>query len=220
MFSSENFAILCVVKTELYPLGNIPVTSKQVASLYPSVKAPNQKIGLLLRDGRLHRLKKGLFVVSEKDSEKPLSLELIANHLCAPSYVSLQTALRYYGLIPEYVTAMQSMTLKSSQSFENDLGYFIYHHLSREAFAVGVCIVTANGVSWTMATPEKALCDLIAVTPGVNLRYLKDVGMYLEEDLRFDMEALKKFDVQILSDYAKVGKKAQSIQTLIKFLAR
>ncbi len=173
-----------------------------------------------MRDGRLHRLKKGLFVVSEKDSEKPLSLELIANHLCAPSYVSLQTALRYYGLIPEYVSVIQSMTLKPSQSFENDLGNFIYHHVSREVFGVGVRLVMMDGVSWTMATPEKALCDLIAVSPGINLRYLKDVQTYLEDDLRFDMEALEKFNARILSAYAKVGKKSQSIQTLIKFLSR
>ncbi len=206
------------MKTELYPFGNVPVTSKQVASLYSSVKAPNQKIGLLLRDGRLHRLKKGLFVVSEKDSEKLLSLELIANHLCAPSYVSLQSALRYYGLIPEHTTILQSMTIKPAQAFENDLGHFIYHHISRESFGIGVRLMTAEGVSWTMATPEKALCDLIATTPGINLRYQKDVRIYLEEDLRFDLDALEKFDVQILSAYAKVGKKSQSIHTLIKFL--
>ncbi len=206
------------MRTELYPLGNIPVTSKQVASLYPSVKASNQKISLLIRDGRLHRLKKGLFVVSEKDSEKPLSLELVANHLCAPSYVSLQTALRFYGLIPEHVTVLQSMTIKPSQRFENDLGCFIYHHVSRDVFGVGVRLVTSEGVTWTVATPEKALCDLIAATPGVNLRYLGEVRTYLEDDLRFDMDALEKFDVRILSDYARVGKKAVSIQTLIKFI--
>ncbi len=219
MFSIDFFAILGAVKTELYPLGNIPVTSKQVASLYPSVRAPNQKIGLLMRDGRLHRLKKGLFVVSEKDSEKPLSLELIANHLYAPSYISLQTALRFYGLIPEHITVIQSMTIKPSQTFENDLGYFIYHHVSREIFSVGVRLVMMDGICWTIATPEKALCDLIAMTPGVNLRYLKDVRTYLEEDLRFDMDAFEKFDVQILSDYARIGKKSRSIQSLIRFLS-
>ncbi len=206
------------MKTELHPFGNVPVTSKQVASLYSSVKAPNQKIGLLLRDGRLHRLKKGLFVVSERDSEKPISLELIANHLCAPSYVSLQSALRFYGLIPERIMVVQSMTLKPAQTFENDLGHFIYHHISRDAFGIGVQIMSVDGISWTMATPEKALCDLIATTPGINLRYLKDVRIYLEEDLRFDLDALEKFDLRILTAYAKVGKKAHSIRTLIKFL--
>ncbi len=206
------------MRTELYPLRNIPVTSQQIASLYPDIAAPNQKIGLLARDGRLVRLKKGLFVVGERDSELPVSTEVIANHLCAPSYVSLHTALRFYGLIPEAVRITQSMTVKPATTFENVFGYFVYHHIDRAAFSVGIRLESIGSATFTIATPEKALCDLIAVTRGVNLRYLKDVRLFLEEDMRFDMEALSRFDVRILSEYARVGKKASSIQTLIRFL--
>lgn len=53
--------------------------------------------------GKIIRLKKGLYVVDPKVSRIALSTEIIANHLYAPSYVSMQTALRYYGLIPEAV---------------------------------------------------------------------------------------------------------------------
>ncbi len=208
------------MKTELDVLRNVPVTSRQLASLYPSVQAPNQKIGLLVRDGRIIRLKKGMFVVSEDENERPLSLELIANHLCTPSYVSLQTALRHYGLIPEAVHVIQSMTIKPTQSFDNALGRFTYRHMAREAFGIGVRMERFGDLSFTIATPEKALCDLIAASPGVNLRYLSDVKGYLEEDLRLDMEAFSRFDIRILSDYATVGQKSTSIKTLIKFLAQ
>ena len=71
-----------------------------------------------------------------------------------------------------------------------------------------------------MATPEKALCDLIANSPLVNLRYAKDVEAYLEEDIRMSMEDFRNLDVSIFERYAEVGKKAQSIQTMINYLKK
>ena len=67
---------------------------------------------------------------------------------------------------------------------------------------------------------EKALCDLIANSSQVNLRYMKDVETYLEQDIRMDMDEFNKMDKTIFEDYIKVGKKADSISTLLKFLRR
>ena len=69
-----------------------------------------------------------------------------------------------------------------------------------------------------MATPEKALCDLIANQPGVNLRYKKEALEFLEEDLRFDMDGFSRLNPDIFSAYAKVGKKSTSILTILKLL--
>lgn len=69
-----------------------------------------------------------------------------------------------------------------------------------------------------MATPEKALCDLIANMPGVNLRFVKEARTFLEDDLRMDMEKFQAFDRTILKEYAKVGKKSTSILTILKLL--
>ena len=63
------------------------------------------------------RLKRGMYVVNPEFSGVPVSTELIANHLYSPSYVSMHTALRWYGLIPERVAVTQSMTIKHSRSF-------------------------------------------------------------------------------------------------------
>lgn len=71
-----------------------------------------------------------------------------------------------------------------------------------------------------MATPEKAICDLIANSPKVNLRYLKDVEVYFEEDIRMEMEDFLNMDVSVFERYAQVGKKAKSIETLIKYLKK
>lgn len=201
-------------------LGNIPVTASVLETLFPRIKRGNQKIRLLVRDKQIFRLKKGLYVCNPEVTGKILSTELIANHLCAPSYVSMSSALRYYGLIPEAVYTMQSMTLKHARSFDTPLGRFEYRYISKEAFSVGLTSIQKEGFAFVMATPEKALCDLIANSAKVNLRYVKDVEIYLEEDIRMEMEDFRQLDPKIFEEYAAIGKKADSIRTLLKLLKR
>lgn len=205
---------------DLERIGNIPVTTSAVASLFPELKAGNQKVRNLEADDSLIRLKRGLYVVSPKISRVSLSTELIANHLYAPSYVSMHTALRYYGMIPEAVYVTQSMTLKHSRNFDTPIGRFEYQMISRDAFPIGITYINKQEYAFLMATPEKALCDLIANSQKVNLRYLKDVENYLEEDIRMEIEDFKNMDVSIFEQYALVGKKANSISTLIKYLRK
>lgn len=208
------------MKNPLEQVGNIPVTASVLESLFPHIKGGNQKIRLLERDRQIIRLKRGLYVCSPEITGKLLSTELIANHLYAPSYVSMASALRYYGLIPEAVYTKQSMTLKHSKYFDTQLGRFEYTHISKEAFSVGLTSVRKEGYAFVMATPEKALCDLIANSPQVNLRYLKDAKIYLEEDIRIEMEDFMQMNFEVFEDYIHVGKKADSIRTLLKLLKK
>lgn len=90
--------------TKIEQFGNIPVSTETIASLYPDIKATRQKVRNLEHEKKIIRLKKGLYVVNPEISETVISTELIANALYAPSYVSMSTALRYYGLIPELFT--------------------------------------------------------------------------------------------------------------------
>lgn len=205
---------------DLEHIGNIPVSTQTIASLFPELGAGNQKVRALETTGKIIRLKKGLYVVDPKISRVALSTEMIANHLYTPSYVSMQTALRYYGLIPEAVYTTQSMTLKHTRSFDTPIGRFEYQMMSREAFHIGITSINKQSYTFLMATPEKALCDLIAHSPKVNLRYLKEVETYLEEDLRMDMDDFLNMDVTLFERYAQVGKKSNSITTLIKYLKR
>ena len=208
------------MENPLQQLGNIPVTASVLETLFPRIKRGNQKIRLLVRDKQIFRLKKGLYVCNPEVTGKILSTELIANHLCAPSYVSMSSALRYYGLIPEAVYTMQSMTLKHARSFDTPLGRFEYRYISKEAFSVGLTSIRKEGFAFVMAAPEKALCDLIANSAKVNLRYVKDVEIYLEEDIRMEMEDFRQLDPKIFEEYAAIGKKADSIRTLLKLLKR
>ena len=207
------------MKNPLIQFGNTPIDFATVASLFPEIKCKHNKVSALEKKGDLIRLKQGVFVVHPDLSGHQLSLFLIGNNLYGPSYISLQSALRYYGLIPEFVFTTCSMTMKPSQIFYNSLGRFEYVHISEEAFPIGIKEMTFNdGYSVLMATPEKALCDLIADISHLNLRYKDEILVWLEEDIRFDMDELFHFDTSILREYAKVGKKKNMINQLIKII--
>ena len=220
MFLCSKNSYLYIMNNPLRRLGNIPVTVSALESLFPHIKRGNQKVRLLERDKQIIRLKRGLYVCNPEITGKILSTELIANHLYAPSYVSMSSALRYYGLIPETVYTKQSMTLKHSRDFDTPLGRFEYTNISREAFPVGLTSMKKEDYAFVMATPEKALCDLIANSPKVNLRYLKDAEIYLEEDIRMELEEFKQMNAEIFEEYIKVGKKADSIRTLLKLMRK
>ena len=205
---------------QLSEIGTIPVTTSIIESLYPELKSANKKVTWLEKQGVIIRLKRGLYVVNPEHSGKTLSSELIANHLYTPSYISMSTALRYYGLIPEAVYVHQSMTVKHSRSFQTPVGSYDYKYISREAFSIGVRSMHKGDYAFLIASPEKALCDLIANSSKVNLRYMKDVEIYLEQDIRMDMDEFYKMDETIFKDYIKVGKKADSISRLLKFMKR
>lgn len=196
-------------------IGNIPVTNSIISSLYPNIKATNKKISELERQHALIRLKRGLYVASPEITQTPLSTELIANHLYSPSYVSCLTALRFYGLIPEEVFTTQSMTIKRGHTFNTKIGQFQYFTCSKEAFAVGITIAKAGNQQFLIATPEKALCDLIATTPALNLRYKRETEEYLEQHLRLDMEKFYKMRLSFFQEYATIGRKANCVQQII-----
>lgn len=208
------------MKNPLERLGNIPVTTVVLGSLFPSIKRESQKLRLLERDKQIIRLKKGLYVCSPEVTGKILSTELIANHIYAPSYVSMSSALKFYGLIPEAVYVNQSMTLKHSKGFDTPLGRFEYTHICKEAFHIGVTSIKREDYAFLIASPEKALCDLIANSTKVNLRYLKDAEIYLEEDIRMELEDFRQMDRRVFEEYIKAGKKASSIRTLLRLLGK
>lgn len=205
---------------ELAVFKNIPVNTAAIASIYPDVKSANRKVAGLEKTGRIIRLKRGLYVVSPQESGILLSLNLIGNVLYGPSYVSMLTALREYGLIPERVDVVQSMTTHLTVSFENQAGRFEYQHCAKDYYPIGITQRQEVGVTYLIATPEKALCDYIISTPRLPLRFLKDTHTFLEEDLRLDMDAFMDMDVNIFKQCAAVSKKQQAINNLIKLLER
>lgn len=209
-----------MIKNPLLQYGNIPITSNLLAACYGDLKESKKKVQALEKAGELIRLRRGLYVVNPELSGKPINVQLCANHIYGPSYVSLHWALRWYGLIPERVFRMTSVTIKPSKVFENTLGFFDYYKINREYFPVGVKSVTDDGISYLMATPEKALCDLILYDSYLPSRSVKGLMRYLEEDIRFDTDELAHFDVEIIRECAEKGNKKLILNNLIKIIKR
>jgi hypothetical protein len=206
--------------SDLKQLGNIPVDYAVLSSIFNRYKYPRNKIANLEKEGTIIRLKRSLYVVSPDVSGKLLSSELIANHIYGPSYISMESALSYYGLIPERVHLVRSMTTKRSRYFENSISKFDYINCNKEYYPIGINQKIGDNYSFLIASPEKALCDLISYTPQVRPRFINAMLLYLEEDIRLNMEAFYKMDVNIFRQCAEVSKKKNDLNNLIKLLKR
>ena len=164
---------------------------------------PRDKISSLLNKGFIIRIKKGLYIFGEAYRRRPYSLEILANLIYGPSYISLDFALAYYGMIPERVEAMTSVTTGRSRSFSTPIGLFTYRHISLKAFSIGMDRIEMNeNLAFLMATPEKALADKLNADPNAGIQSRKGLSRYLTDDLRIDISALKTLDAERLAEMA------------------
>lgn len=203
----------------LDPFRNTPVDYAALVALLRDYRFPKDKIAAMEKQQQLIRIKKGLFVVAPQEGVDAISRELIANHLYGPSYVSLESALSYHNLIPERVYWVRSVTMKRAKKYDTPLGVFDYRTVSPDYFSIGIQqLVTPNNTAFLMASPEKALCDMIVLTSGLRLQSAKAVQIYLEEDLRMDLFENRSWNTEIISQCMEVGKKKTELSHLLKLL--
>lgn len=120
--------------------------------------------------GLIIQLRKGLYTLSKEERMSITSKELIAASLYMPSYISLETALSYYKMIPERVVPVTSVTTRKTKTFQNEDGLFIYRHLKKSAYFGFKQMRDEFDFPYFLAEPEKALLDLIYLNLGsINL---------------------------------------------------
>ncbi len=199
--------------------GNIPINYATLAAGLDGYLSPRDKVAALEKKQMLIRLKKGLFVVAPEVSKIAISRELIANHLYGPSYISLESALSYYNLIPERVYAVRSVTAKRAKKYSTPLGVFDYRTVPESYFSIGIKQEhTDNNSIFLIASPEKALCDLILITSGLRLQSVKAMRTYLEENLRIDLIEKGAWDTEIIEECIAIGKKKMELKHLLALL--
>jgi len=203
----------------LEQFGIIPIDFATLASVFEGYKSPADKVASLEKKGELIRLKKGLFVVSPQVHRQALSVELIANHLYGPSYISFEKALSLYKLIPERVHTTRSMTIKRARNFTNPIGNFEYVTATTDYYRIGIRTkVIDSKLAYLIASPEKALCDMIITSKRLRLQSVKAMQTYLEEDLRIDVSAIEVFDADVVKRCIETGKKRTELLQLYKLL--
>ena len=137
----------------------------------------------------------------------------VANRIYSPSYISLHSALSFYGMIPEEVVQLTSVTTQKTARFENDFGTFHYQNV-KTPFYFGFEIKTIqSGRGLLFATPEKALLDLLYLNPY----YKTEQDM---EELRLDEDYMQnELNLERLNGYlSKIGSKTmeQKVKRLMK----
>ena len=205
----------------LQSFGAVPFSHGALLPLLKDYRRPNDKIAEWLASGHLLSLKRGLYVLGPALSSAPVSLPLVANVLYGPSYVSSDFALGFYGLIPEGVRELTSVTPRRAKRFETPLGRFSYETQALPAYPVGVTMqADGAGHSFLMASPEKALCDKLMLTPNLAITGVSVLSSFLEDDLRLDMDAFQTMDKALLERIAQVGSKKPLLRMLCRLRER
>ncbi|MGB4030843.1 MAG: hypothetical protein WBK94_01160 [Tenuifilaceae bacterium] len=165
------------------------------------------------KNGELIRLKRDLYVYNNPS----ISKELIANHLYGISYISLETALAFYGMIPERVYAIRSVTTKRAKTFTTPVGIFEYRTVDPEYFSIGIKQeIIDNQFAFLIATPTKAICDMVVLTPYLRLQSARAMKEYLFDDLRIDFESIGSLNRDVVRQCIETGKKKSELRWLLE----
>ncbi len=186
--------------------------------LEKSVINVNDKISNLVKSGELVRLKKGFYTFSKPYLTKPIDLISVANTLYAPSYISFDYALSYYGMIPERVSEITSATSKNEKLFDTPLGRFSYKRVPLQAYSIGVDWLydDVDGGKF-IATQEKALCDKIRYDRGIGTLTQSAMMEYLKYDLR--LEITKPLDSKFIEEIA-TAYRSKNLKTLSQVIEK
>ncbi|PIR42588.1 hypothetical protein CO058_02920 [candidate division WWE3 bacterium CG_4_9_14_0_2_um_filter_35_11] len=146
------------------------------------------QLSRFVKHGLLSQPRKGIYLLTEYKLEDPF---LLANLLRNPSYISLETAMNYYGLIPDIPASITSVTTKKTKTYVNTYGKFIYRSVKSELFFGFEQVQSRNNhlFGYKIATPEKTLLDYLHLNPHVdNLDELR-----LRNTENIDREKLNEF---------------------------
>lgn len=160
--------------------------------------SPASKLSRMVKNGEYIKIVRGLY---ETDPLTPGYL--LAGSIYGPSYLSFEFALAYHGLIPEAVYTFTSATYdkKKKKKFETPFGTFTYRDVPRDAYPLGIKIVKESDYSFWIASPEKALCDVLYTK--VPVANHKELFSLLFDDMRIDEQEFGQLnynDILILEE--------------------
>ena len=157
--------------------------------------SPKSKLTTMIKKGEVIKIRRGLYLPGDA---KAYSLKILANIIYGPSYVSFESALSYYGLIPEKVQAITSACFNKNKNklFQTPVGTFVYKYINTKVYAYEICRLEENETPFLIASPEKALCDMLSKIKGI--QDIQSLEYLLREDLRIDFEGLARMNVEKL----------------------
>jgi len=163
--------------------------------------------------GHIYQLRRGLYALAPPFQKVKPHPFLIANRLVRASYVSCQSALAHYDLIPEAVPVTASVTTARPARWDTSLGSFEFRHIKADLLRGYRRIEVSSGQPALVAWPEKALLDLIYLQPGGDSpEYLAELRLQNLDRLDLD-ELARRAD---LADSPKLRRAAQLVAEMAR----
>lgn len=169
-------------------------STQQVKAIYPHFNRSNYY--QWQQSGQIVSLRQGWYAFADYQSQADYA-RYFAGKIYAPSYISLHSALHFYGIIPEAVVEITSVTTQKTIRFTNPFASYSYQTIQPKLFFGYDAKTLSDGKTYMMATPEKALLDLLYLYPQYNTA--QDLL-----ELRLDDEWMRDFlNRERLNDYLK-----------------
>ncbi len=141
--------------------------------------------------GRLYQLRRGLYALAPPFQKVKPHPFVVANRLLRASYVSCQSALAHYGLIPEHVLVVTSVTTARPARWDTPLGIYEFRHIKADLLRGYRLIELVERQQAFVAAPEKALLDLVYLQAGGDSPdYLRELR--LQNLGRLDLDELER----------------------------
>jgi len=193
-----------------YPLFRV----EDIFKWFPGAKRTTtlNQLSFWLKKGYLEKIRKGVYKLSDFEVK---DVFLLTNFIYSPSYISLESALNYYSIIPDIPFGITSVTVNKTKTFKTkNYGVFYYYNVKPELFFGFRTILVGKKYSYNIASPEKALFDYL---------YLKAKGIELVDgfinELRLSLP--DGFNWQNFKKWGKlVSERNKNFHNLIKLLIK
>jgi predicted transcriptional regulator of viral defense system len=205
-FNSDKMFIEFKNQLDKWPL----ISLSEIYKAFPMLD--KRRLSEWCQKGYIENVKRGFYRFTDQPINQGVTY-FTANKIYSPSYISLETALAYYQVIPEAVFISSSISTLNTTKLGTSLGHFTYQHVKENLF-FGYVLVSLNGLIVSLANLEKAILDYLYLHPELN-----SVDDF--EALRWNKEVLKQLDFNLFSDYLqlfnskRLGKRVQILNKYV-----
>ena len=173
-----------------------------------------QQLNTWRRQGYIMPLAGSYYALADRSVDE-MYLFMVANRIYQPSYISLESALAYYAIIPETVFGVTSISSRKTQQYESAWGVFSYRSVKPEYMIGYQVIETGPGIKFKVASLEKAILDYLYLNADI-----QSTDSF--EELRWNRAQLHSrldvsFFTKVLSIYDKRALECR-VKTFLEYL--
>ena len=193
-------------------INNLPYISKTALANYlgKNCNTLRNSIAYWKKIGKLIQVKRGFYVFKkflEKGDNYKYYPRFLATKMIEPSYLSMESVLQDYQMLTDVVYGYSVVTVKKTNTIENEFGTFNYQSIKKELFT-GYSEESYGAMKWYVASKAKALFDYIYF----NQNKFEEISKAELDSLRLNLDIMASDD---WSEYKKYLKNAPKKMTEI-----